>query len=86
MQERARAAAPCRLRCRRGSQVTFPYVLFLARGADGTFSAEIAPDVASAPTQIGTVQVPMTTPIAGTATTSRDPTQLANAAYDNPPD
>ena len=69
-----------------GAQAKFPYVLELSRGSDGTFTASIAADSESTLTTIGTVNVSMTTPVPGLATTSHDPTQLATAEYDNPPD
>jgi len=82
----ARMCAGCETTFIAGAQAKFPYILELSRGSDGTFTASIAADSESTLTTIGTVNVSMTTPVPGLATTSHDPTQLATAEYDNPPD
>jgi len=82
----ARKCAGCETEFIAGGHVPMGTLLTLSRDSSGTFTAIAACDVGSAPTTIGSVSVAMTTPTAGLATTSHDPTLSARVMYQYPPD
>jgi hypothetical protein len=49
-----------------------------------TISAEARPSNQSQVFDLGSVEVPMTTPLSGVAVTSHDPSQLARGLFANP--
>jgi hypothetical protein len=79
----ARLCSQCATSYLGGAHVIFPAYLSLTR--DGaTFTATVFTTAPGDGSTIGSVTVPMTSPIAGLAVTSHDPSRTTTAVFDNP--
>jgi hypothetical protein len=80
----ARRCAGCNTEYLGGTHITLPTYLILERSGI-TFTASVSTTDVAHRTPIGSVDLSMTDPQAGLAVTSRDPTAIATAVFDSPP-